>query len=103
VLLILQPANVATPEEADFERPPVQVSVPPPGFVPMASVIDAELLVTVLPPASCTVTTGCVVHAVPPVPPPGCVVKANCAAEPTVILNVLLVAEVSPLLVAVKV
>jgi hypothetical protein len=31
------------------------------------------------------------------------VVKANCAAAPTVILNVLLVAEVSPLLAAVKV
>jgi hypothetical protein len=100
-LLISQPANVATPEEADVERPPVQVSVPLP--VPMASVIEAELLVTVFPPASSTVTTGCCDHAVAAVPPPGCVVKANFSAEPTVILNALLVAEVSPLLVAVSV
>ena len=37
---------------------------------------------TVLPFASCTATTGCVVQAVPPVPPPGCVVNATCAAAP---------------------
>jgi hypothetical protein len=69
----------------------------------IASVIEAELLVTVFPPASCTVTTGCAVQAVAAVPPPGCVVKANCAAVPTVMLKELLVAEVRPVLVAVKV
>jgi len=99
---MLQPANVSTPEEAlcGFV---VQVSVPPPGFVPIASMIEAELPVTVLPFASSTVTIGCVVQAVPPVPPPGCVVKTTFVAVPAVILNALLVAEVSPLLVAVKV
>jgi hypothetical protein len=99
-VLILQPANVATPEEAPNGLV-LQVSVPLP--VPMANWIEAELLVTVFPPASSTVTAGCTVHAVAAVPPPGCVVKANCAAVPTVILNALLVAEVSPLLVAVSV
>jgi hypothetical protein len=37
----------------------VQVRVAPAGVV-MVRVIDAVLVVTVLPPASCTVTTGCV-------------------------------------------
>jgi hypothetical protein len=36
--------------------------------------------VTTLPVASYTVTTGCVLHTAPPVPPPGCVVKASFAA-----------------------
>jgi len=47
-LSILQPAKVATPELA-VTGLVVHVSVPPPGLVPIASVIDAELLVTVLP------------------------------------------------------
>src|SRR5258707_7375909 len=93
---MLQPANVATPEEA-LSGLAVHVSVPPPGFVPIARVIGAELPVTGLPPASSTVTTGCVVHAVPPVPPPGCVVKASCAAVTTALLDSLLVALVNAL------
>jgi len=97
----LHPAKVATPEEAASGLV-VHVSVPLPGFVPIASVIDAELLVTVLPPASCTFTTGCTAQAVPPVPPPGCVVKASWAADPTVMLNELLVAPVRPVLLAVR-
>lgn len=88
-LLMLQPANVSTPELAFFGFA-VQASVPPPGFVPIASVIEAELVVTVFPPASCTVTVGCVVQTTPAVPPPGCVVKANCAAAPSVMLKALL-------------
>ena len=46
-------------------RPPLEalivvvpLSVPLPGFAPIARVTDAELLVTVFPPASCKVTTG---------------------------------------------
>ena len=92
-LSILQPAKVSTPATAVLGFV-VHVSVPPPGFVPIASVIDAVLPVTVLPPASCTVTTGCWAHADPPVPPPGCVVNASFAAAPTVMLKVLLVAPV---------
>jgi molybdopterin/thiamine biosynthesis adenylyltransferase len=74
-LLMLQPANVATPEEA-ANGFVVQVSVPLLGV----SVIKAELLVTVLPAPSSTVTFGCIVQAVPPVPPPGCVVKTSLLA-----------------------
>ena len=93
-LSILQPAKVSTPATAGFGFV-VHVSVPPPGFVPIASVIDAVLPVTVLPPASCTVTTGCVPNAAPPVELAGELVKASFAAGPTVMLNVLLVAPVS--------
>src|SRR5258707_10845681 len=99
---MLQPANVATPEEA-LSGLAVHVSVPPPGFVPIARVIGAELPVTGLPTASSTVTTGCVAHAVPPVPPPGCVVNTSWVAVPAVIVKGLLVALVSPLLVAASV
>ncbi len=49
-----------------------------------ASVTVLEKPVTVLPPASTAVTTGCVGNCVPPVaPPPGCVVKTSAAVEPT--------------------
>jgi hypothetical protein len=62
-------------------------------------------VVTVLPTASWTVTTGCCTNALPPVPVLlGSVVKANCAGAPGVMLNAgVLIAEVSPLLVAVSV
>jgi hypothetical protein len=52
----LQPANVATPDEAVAVRPPVLVhdSVPPEG----ARVTEADDEVTVFPPASLMVTTG---------------------------------------------
>ena len=93
-LSILHAANVSTPATAAFGLA-VQVSTPVPGgFVPIASVTLAVDPVTVLPPASCTVTTGWVVHAVPPVPPPGWVVKASLAAAPTVMLKPELAAEV---------
>ena len=64
--------------------------------MPIANVTLALDDVTVFPPASWTFTTGCVAHAEPPVPPPGCVVNANFDAAPTVTLNVLDVAVVSP-------
>src|SRR5438445_263713 len=52
-----QPANVATPETG-VTGLVVQVSVVPVGLVPMASVTFVEYVVTVLPPASWTVTLG---------------------------------------------
>lgn len=56
----------------------------------MATVTVDVSVVTVFPPASCTVTTGCVDNADPPVPFPGSVVNASFAAAPTVTLNGLL-------------
>ena len=99
--MIDSPVNVFTP----FTALPVAVplNVPLLGFVPIATVIDAVLLATVLPPASCTVTTGCVPNAVPPVVLLGLVVKASFAAAPTVMLNVALVAPVRPVAEAVRV
>ena len=79
------------------------MSVPPPGLVPIASVTLLVLVVTVLPPASWTVTVGCTEHALPACPPPGCCVKASFAAGPTATLNALLVALVRPASVAVRV
>src|SRR4051794_26668231 len=64
-LLIERPLKVATPLTALSVAVPL--SVPLLGFVPIAPVIDAVLVVTVLPPASCTVTTGCVGNVMPPV------------------------------------
>ena len=63
------PVKFATPATACSVIVPPKV--PPPGFVPMATVTVDVSVVTVLPPASCTVTTGCVIQAVPPVPPLG--------------------------------
>lgn len=76
----LQPVNVAIPAPAAFGFA-VQVSVAPAGVV-RANVTLLASDVTVLPLASCTVTTGWVPNAVPPVEPPGCVVKANLLAGP---------------------
>src|SRR5690349_7979854 len=84
-----RPLNAATPLDAAIVAAPLKV--PELGFVVIVSVIDALLPVIVLPPASCTVTMGCCAHVVPPVLPPGCVVKPTFAAAPTVMLNVLLV------------
>src|SRR5664280_3610088 len=95
---MLQPANVSTPEAAFFGLA-VQVRVAPPGVV-IARVIKVVAVVTVLPPASWTVTVGWVAQAVPPVPPPGCAVKTSLLAAPTVMSNELLVAPVRGLLVA---
>src|SRR5664280_378326 len=96
-----QPANVSTPATAAFGLA-VQVRIAPPGVV-IARVIEVVAVVTVLPPASWTVTVGWLVQAVPPVPPPGCAVKASLFAAPTVMLNVPLVAPVRGLLVAASV
>jgi hypothetical protein len=75
-----------------------------PAGVVIARVIDVVLVVTVMPPASWTVTTGweakatlCVVLA------DGEVVKASLAAEPTVMVKLVLTALVRPLEAAVSV
>ena len=93
-----RPLKLATPATAAFVNVPLNVPGAP-GFkgVPggMATVTVDVSVVTVLP-------TGILhrhhrlrpVQAVPPVPPPGCVVNASFAAPPTVIFNVALVAPV---------
>ena len=93
--------NVATPPDAVTVVVPLRV--PLPGFVPMATVIEAVLVVTRLPPASCTctVTAGVIEEAA--VAFDGCVPNTSLAAAPTVMLNVLLAAPVRPLLLTVKV
>jgi hypothetical protein len=95
--LIDIPLKVATPLDADTGVVPFNAPGPPLVGVAgvIASAMDAELPVTVFPPASCTVTTGCVAQAIPPVPPPGCVVNASFAAGPTVMLKAPLVALVN--------
>ena len=98
---ILQPAKVATPEAAALGLA-VQVRVAPAGVV-MVRVTEAALVVTVLPPASWTATTGWVANAMPPVEPEGLVVKASLVAGPTVMVKLALTALVSPLEVAVSV
>ena len=100
-VLILQPAKVATPETAAFGFV-VQVRVAPPPEV-MLRVIEAVLELTVLPPASWTVTTGCVAKAVLMAAPTGEVVKASLLAVPTVMVRLVLTPLVSPLEAAVSV
>src|SRR5207244_10752503 len=58
--------KLATPATAAFVKVPLRF--PPPALLAIATVTVEVSVVTVLPPASCTVTTGCVVQAVPPVP-----------------------------------
>ena len=77
-----QPLKVATPLTATTGLL-VQLSTAPPPLT-RASVTDAVLLVTRLPVASRTATTGCVLHGVCEVPPPGCVVTASWVAVPAV-------------------
>ena len=94
------PLNVATPVPVLTATVLVPLRVPPgPALVWIASVTSCAVPVTVLPPASCSVTAGCVLNADPnadpPVPFPGCVVNANFDAAPTVTLKELLSADVS--------
>src|SRR5450759_1413981 len=78
-------------------------SGPPPGFVPIARVIQSVAVVTVLPPASWTVTVTAGVIATPATVFVGCAVNASLLANPTVMLNVPLVAPVRPVAAAVSV
>jgi hypothetical protein len=98
---MLQPVNVATPATAVFGFA-AQTKVAPPGVV-MVSVTALVFVVTVLPTASSTVTTGWVANAAPPAAPTGCVVKMTFAAAPTATGNEELTAVVSTPSVAVNV
>ena len=98
---IEQPANVATPATA-VSGFVVHVRFAPPGVV-SASVTELVSSVMVLPPASCTLTTGWVANGSPPSAPTGCVVNATRAASPTEITTLSLTAPVSDASVAVSV
>ena len=91
--LMLHPVKVAIPVTA-FVGLAAQASAAPAGVV-MVNVIDAVLVVTVLPLASWTVTTGWVPKAMPPVELEGLVVNASLVADPAVMVKLLLAAAVS--------
>ena len=98
---ILQAAKVADPEAA-LVGLAAQVRVAPPGDV-MVRVTEALLVVTVLPPASWTVTTGCVAKAVELAELEGLVVKTSLLAGPRAMVKVALTPLVSPPVAAVRV
>src|SRR5215470_9468972 len=85
--------NVATPATAATVVVPD--SVPPPGLVPMATVMLAVELVTVLLNASCTVTRGAGALATPATAFDGWTVNASLAATAGLMLNADEVAPVS--------
>src|SRR5512138_2526037 len=85
--------NVATPFTAGTVVVPE--SVPPPGLVPIATVMLAVELVTVLVNASCTVTCTAGAIATPAVALDGWNVKASLEAAAGVMLNAAEVAPVS--------
>src|SRR5688572_26283788 len=77
--------NVATPDDADAVVVPD--SVPPPGLVPIATVMLAVELVTVFPNASCTATCTAGEMLAPAVALLGCTVKATRSADAGLTLN----------------
>src|SRR5690242_4697005 len=77
--------KLATPADADAVVVPD--SVPPPGLVPMATVMLAVELVTVFPNASCTVTCTAGLMALPAVALVGCTLKASRLADDGLMLN----------------
>src|SRR5688572_33420946 len=85
--------NVASPPSLHAALP--IYSVPPPGLVPMATVMLAVELVTVFPNASCTATCTAGLIAAPAVALVGCTVKASRDAAAGVMLNAAEVAPVS--------
>src|SRR5512145_1678345 len=85
--------NVATPATADTVLVPD--SVPPPGLVPIATVMLAVELVTVLSKASRTVTRTAGAMDTPATAFVGCVVKASLVAAAGLMLNADEVAPVS--------
>ena len=100
-LLIDTSVNVATPLVALSETVPE--SVPPPGFVPIARLINALLDVTVFPPASWTVTVTAGLIALPATTVVGCWLYTTFVAGPAVTANEALTAPVRPVAVAVNV
>src|SRR4051794_25596486 len=93
--------NVATPADADTVRVPD--SVPPPGLVPIATVMLAPELVTVFPNVSCTATCTEGEIDTPAVALPGCTVKATLEAAAALVLNPAELAPVSAPAAAVSV
>src|SRR5689334_7029284 len=85
--------NVATPATAFGEAVPD--NVPPPGFVPIATVTADVSPVTRLPKASSTRTVTAGAIAAPAVASLGCTPHARLAAAVAVMLNALLVVPVS--------
>src|SRR6185295_10287883 len=85
--------KLATPFTADTVVVPD--SVPPPGLVPIATVMLADELVTVLPNVSCTATCTAGEMAAPAVALVGWTVKASREAAAGVMLNPAEVAGVS--------
>ena len=92
LLLIDRSSKAATPLTALTVSVPV--SVPPAGLAATAMVIEAPLLVTVLPPASCTLTRTAGAMLAPATVALGCVLNASLVAGPTETLKLVLVAPV---------
>lgn len=100
-LSMLTPEKVATPLVAVMVVVPLRV--PPPAFVPIANVIEAVELVTVLPKLSFTMTEMSGEIVVPATVLEGCTEKANVVADAGEILNDVLVADASDPLEATRV
>src|SRR5437870_12446009 len=88
------PENVATPLTAATVAVPD--SVPPPGFVPIATVTFPVNPVAVFPCPSWAVTWTAGVIAAPAVVLLGCPVNTSCVALPAVMLNAVDVGSVRP-------
>src|SRR2546430_15219409 len=82
---MLRPEKVATPLTAATGPPPV--SVPPPGFVPIARVTLPVNVVAVCPAASCAATCTAGVIAAPAVVLLGGTVNTSWGRVPGVVLN----------------
>ena len=94
---IFKPLKVATPVPVVTSAVSVVVRAPPgPALFWMAKVTVWLVPVTGLLYWSRMVTAGCVAQAVPPVPPPGCVVKASFVAAPATTVRLELATPVSP-------
>src|SRR5512143_330810 len=98
---MLSPGNVATPFTAAMVAVPDRV--PPPAFVPIATVTFAAYAVATFPLASSAVTLTAGAIAAPAVAVVGCCVKTRWVAAPGMMLNVELTPSVSDAVVAVSV
>src|SRR5207249_1386996 len=90
--------KLATPPTAATVKLPERV--PPAGFVPIATLTLPVKPGTVLPNASCAVTSTAGVIVAPAIVFVGCTVKASRVAVPLVTLKGVLVAALSPVAVA---
>ena len=96
------PENVTTPELSVCVQPESVAPLEPVAGVTASATVD-ESVVTTLPLASSTLTTGCTESAKPPFEPPGWVAKTSWVANPVDTLNAVLVATVNNLSDAVNV